>query len=111
MKDPSLLLAKQFKCGIRLGALEEKEARNISTSSFHLQDRGFCASYPSPCHHQRRQCPTDTSSGGLRPESNETSEYASTLLPLVGFRVGASTLHSTVHNGCYPHGFSPSAAE
>jgi len=41
-EGPSLLLAKQFKCGIRLRALEQKEARNISTSSFHLQDRILC---------------------------------------------------------------------
>jgi hypothetical protein len=34
MKGPSLLLAKQFECEIRLGALEEKEAHNISASSF-----------------------------------------------------------------------------
>jgi len=41
MNDPSLLLAKQFECEIRLGALEEKGAHNISASSFHLQDWGF----------------------------------------------------------------------
>jgi len=64
MKDPSLLLAKQFECEIRFGALEEKESHNISASSF--QDWGFCASYPSPCPHQRKQSPTDTTSEGLR---------------------------------------------
>jgi len=100
MKDPSLLLAKQFECEIRLGALEEKEAHNISASSFHLQDWGFCASYQSPCPHQRKQFPTDTTSEG--PRANHMSMRLGYYL-LLASAFGASTVESTI-DGMPPSG-------
>jgi hypothetical protein len=81
-----LLLAKQFKCQISLGNMEEKEVGcNISASPFHLQNSVlFFTSNPLPCPHQRRQCPSDMN---CEAERRSTSGHGSKVLPPVGLSI------------------------